>query len=102
LIVRISNSKCTSPTATATQITCTLDIAPAAGQWDVKVIGLNGATPMGAAVAKISVPLTVTSITPNTDLNQLGGDVLTIVGTGFDQIIDNSSIVFSDTTTCTI
>ena len=101
-IVRISNSKCTSPTATPTQITCTLDVAPAAGQWDVKIIGLNGITPIGAAVSKISVPLTVASITPNTDLNQLGGNVLTIVGTGFDQVTDNSSVVFSDSTTCTI
>jgi hypothetical protein len=44
----------------------------------------------------------VTGISPNTGLNQLGGDTLTITGTGFDQILDNTSVVFSDSTVCTV
>ena len=44
----------------------------------------------------------MTSISPNTGLNQLGGDTLTITGTGFDQILDNTSVVFSDSTACEV
>ena len=44
----------------------------------------NGLTPLSADVTAISVPLVVDTIEPYTDLNQLGGDILTITGTGFD------------------
>ena len=37
-----------------------------------------------------------------TDLNQLGGDILTIIGTGFDQVTSGTSVTFSDGTTCDV
>lgn len=47
--------------------------------------------------------MVIDSISPNSDLNQLGGDVLTFSGTGFDSLdISASSVVFSDGTTCTV
>jgi len=94
--VAVANSKCITVTATATQITCTLDIAPAAGSWNVKVTDVNGLIPIASGVAKISVALTVSSVSPNNNLNQLGGDELVFTGTGFDTIKDNTQVVFSD------
>ena len=38
----------------------------------------SGLIPVDASVAKINVSLSVTSISPSTDLNQLGGDILTL------------------------
>ena len=87
-------------TASASEITCSLNVAAAAGSWHVQVRDANGLTPHADGLTAIDVPLSVDTIDPATDLNQLGGDVLTITGNGFDQIIDNTSVVFSDGTTC--
>ena len=90
-------------TATETEITCTLNFLPAAGSWDVKLIDFRGLIPIEETVEKISVDLVIDSITPNTDLNQLGGDTLVFSGTGFDSLdITASSVVFSDTTICIV
>lgn len=48
------------------------------------------------------MPLVVSSVTPNTELNQLGGDILSIVGTGFDPDFSQTRISFNDNTNCTI
>ena len=100
--VGLANSQCGTVTATSGQITCTLTTPAAAGSWDVKVTDASGLIPVDASVAKINVGLTVTSISPSTDLNQLGGDILTLEGTGFDSITDNTQIAFSDGTTCDV
>ena len=75
---------------------------PAAGSWDVEVYEANGLVPIASGVAKIDVPLVITSVSPSADLNQLGGDVLTIIGTGFDTDMTNTSVVFSDSTKCDV
>lgn len=98
--ITLSNSACEDIVATETEITCTLNVGAAAGEWDVKLVDVNGLTPVESAVEKLSVGLTVTEISPSTGLNQLGGDILTIMGTGFDQILDNTTVTFSDGTAC--
>mmetsp|Transcript_33613 Transcript_33613/g.44334 ORF Transcript_33613/g.44334 Transcript_33613/m.44334 type:complete len:308 (-) Transcript_33613:8160-9083(-) len=100
--VVLGNAKCGTVTATETEIKCTLATLPAAGSWDVKVYEPKGLVPVKAGTAKIDVALEVTSITPSADLNQLGGDVLTIVGKGFDSNTAATTITFSDTTKCKI
>ena len=67
--VVLGNAKCGTVTASDTQITCTLAVLPAAGDWDVKVFEPKGLVPIKAGVAKITVALVVDSITPSTDLN---------------------------------
>jgi hypothetical protein len=69
---------------TAISVKCTLASDPPAGSWNVKVYDANGDIPIKAGVAKVEVGLTVTSVTPATNLNQMGGDELTIAGTNFD------------------
>jgi len=67
--VVLGNAKCGTVTASDTQITCTLAVLPAAGDWDVKVFEPKGLVPIKAGVAKITVALVVDSITPSTGLN---------------------------------
>ena len=100
--VVLGNAECGTVTASETSITCTLAVLPAAGSWDVEVYEPKGRVPIASTVSKISIPLVVTSITPDSNLNQLGGDVLTLTGTGFDKDMSKVSVAFSDSTTCTI
>lgn len=102
--VRFSSSECSSGSVTATEnmITCTLISGAASGSWDVQVSDANGLTPLAADIESIEVPLEVDSITPYTDLNQLGGDILTITGSGFDLVTSTTEITFSDNTKCTV
>ena len=74
----------------------------AAGEWDIKLIDVNGLTPKEETVATISVPLSVTNVDPIEGLNQLGGDILTLTGEGFDQVTDTTTVTFSDGTACIV
>lgn len=58
-------------------------LTPAAGEWHVDVRDAEGRADTNAGLAKITIPLTVTSVTPNTGINFNGGSQLTITGTGF-------------------
>ena len=49
----------------------------------VEVLSDDGRVPVNLAVSAINVPLIISTITPSTDLNAAGGDVLTISGSGF-------------------
>ena len=100
--VKFANTHCGVPVTTDTEISCTLVSAPAAGSWNVEVIDLKGLSPLAVDVVAIDVPLVITSITPNSALNQLGGDILNIVGTGFDPDFSKTTIMFSDNTACDI
>jgi len=55
---------------------------------------------------KIKVDCTVTAINPNTDLNVLGGDNLTISGTNFPKFIADNTVDIgfsnSDSTKCVL
>jgi len=100
--VVLGNAECGTVTAEATKITCTLKVLPAAGSWDVKVYEPKGLVPIKAGTAKISVALVVTKVDPATPLNQLGGDVLTLTGKGFDSDTSQTSVKFSDDTKCDV
>lgn len=102
--VKFANAECDGEiVATDTQVTCTLNFLPAAGQWDVKLIDYRGLIPIDTAVSKIDVGLVIDLVTPNADLNQLGGDILVFSGTGFDTLDTSAtSVAFSDSTGCTV
>jgi len=45
----------------------------------------------------------IDSVTPDFDLNQLGGDILVFSGTGFDTLdISQTTVVFQDSTICIV
>ena len=76
---------------TETQITCTLKNAPRAGDHKVEIRDSKGLIPFASGVADINIPLVITSVTPDV-ANALGGDILTIVGTGFPLDINNVKV----------
>lgn len=63
---------------------------------------LSGLIPIDSSASTIDVSLSLTSVSPASGLNQLGGDFLYLSGSGFDQVADNTSITFSDGTTCEV
>ena len=92
--VSLASSKCDSTTIVAsdTQITCTLSTSPAAGSWDVQLKDASGLIPIDSTAGAIDVALSVTSVTPGSGLNQVGGDILTLVGSGFDTRKESMSV----------
>lgn len=69
LRIVLGNTECENIVATATQITCDLKVLPAAGAWNVELYDVNGLQPLASGVAKIDVPLVVSSVTPASGLN---------------------------------
>lgn len=102
--ISVGGTKCGTPTKkTATEIVCKLPSTLSAGNWDATIQTASGSVPIKAGVAKIVAPLTVTSVTPNTNLNQMGGDVLTIAGTGFDAVtMASNTVALTDGTKCPV
>ena len=102
IAIEFANVYCLYDTivATETQIDCTLNAMPAAGSWDVKLIDYRGLIPLDSAIVKLDVALVIDSISPDSLLNQLGGDILTLTGSGFDDGLSNTTIFFSDNTSC--
>ena len=85
--VKFANAECEGTiTASETEITCSLNFLPAAGEWCVEVIDYRGLIPTLDDLDLIDVDLVIDGISPNSDLNQLGGDKLTFTGTGFDSL----------------
>ena len=103
-IIGLAQAKCIATTvvSTATQIECDLNEAPAAGEWNVQIVTPKGLIPIDAAATVITVELLIDSITPGTNLNQLGGDILKIAGTGFSPDLTSNEVIFDDNTGCTI
>jgi len=103
-----------------TNAECTLLAFPSAGSWNAELRSNLGNIPMNVAVTQIDVVGSVSSVSPNTDLNENGGDTLTITGTGFSTtsstsdsgrrlngrnlpaIISNNVVTLSDGTLCTV
>ena len=71
-----------------------------AGDHLVRMIDSSGLIPNSAAA--ISVPLNIASVSPSSNLNYLGGDMVTISGNGFSTDFSVMSVVFDDGTACNI
>ena len=67
--VRLANSVCNEVTASEDEITCTLNVGAAAGEWDVLITDVNGLTPKESSVPKIQVGLNNIDVNPKTGLN---------------------------------
>lgn len=118
IAVKFANTECATVTATETEVTCSLKVQPAAGSWNVRLIDYRGLIPINSTVAAdtrllssdstnsavttIDVALVIDAVSPATDLNQLGGDVITFTGSGFDTDLVLTNITFSDDSTCIV
>ena len=106
--VYFADSKCDPNTITATTqtISCDLETFPKAGDYTVDVQLVLGRIFVMPSITPISVPLTITGIEnftqPGTTLNQLGGDLIKITGTGFSLKQGETSVLFDDQTSCLI
>lgn len=90
-----------APTYTETQIQCTLANAPRAGSIKVEVRTSQGLIPVASGVTAVTVPLVVSAVSP-TNINPMGGNTLTITGSGFP--IDKSfvTVALSDGAKCAV
>ena len=68
---------------------------PRAGSHKAEIRDSKGLLPYADGVADISIALVVSSATPSA-VNALGGDILTIIGTGFPIDRNFVSVTFDD------
>ena len=99
--VKFGPVDCVITSSTDTQISCDLAQDAVAGEW---IAVLN--TQYGEAATSISTPEIVLpevySVSPNTDINYLGGDTLLITGNRFGSDASVVQVVLSDGSTCAV
>ena len=89
---------CVTQTLTSTEITCILNEVGEEGTFNV-VVKAYGEERIPGAINVIT-PFEATSVSPNSDIDVLGGDILTITGRGFPDDIEDISVTLSDGTIC--
>jgi hypothetical protein len=87
-----------------TQITCS--VTPVAGNnWYPIVTTDMGLIPLGSGTTLKNIPLVLSGVTPNTNLNPYGGTILTLTGSGMPQSLANGdtySVTFSGGNKCQV
>jgi len=82
--VILGDVECGATTSDGSTITCALSDDPCAGDYtSVQVITTGGQVPVSATFPTVTVPLTVLMVLDNNNLNQEGGNILVIFGSGF-------------------
>lgn len=89
------------PTYTETQIQCTLAEKPRAGSIKVEVRTGSGLIPVDSGLTAVAIDLVVSTVSP-ASINNQGGDVLTITGSGFPLDPLMASVKLSDGAICAI
>lgn len=106
-----AETSCDLSTATSdgSTVSCTLKNTPAGGSWIAElrsslgnIPNANGNRRMLQSINAINIFGSVNSVTPNTDINENGGDILDIVGTNFSPNIANNQVSLNDGTACDI
>lgn len=100
-VIWFGPTRCTETSNDGSTITCTLDDTRISGEWIVDILTVHGLTPT-TVTTNITVPISVTSIEPNVDVNYLGGTVMTIVGDSFGYDPSVVSVTYEDGTSCDI
>ena len=100
--VTLAKTDCVVSSNDGSQIVCALATPWVAGSWVPEVRDAAGLIPVSDAVAAHTVPLVVTGVAPDLDLNQAGGDILAITGEGFPSTLEGHDLKFrfSDGTDC--
>ncbi|TNV88229.1 hypothetical protein FGO68_gene13028 [Halteria grandinella] len=103
-LVEFSNRPCTGIAVNSgkTQLTCS--VTAVSGDWKPKVYDNQGLIPYITS-AIITVPISLTSVSPSTGVNPYGGNVFTLMGSNFPQALDDGTVFtlqFSDGTACNI
>ena len=89
--VKVGCATCSGITNDGSTLTCTLNHLVQAGNFEPVVKNSLGQIPVASGFTKYSVALFLSTVTPDTDLNPAGGDVLTIGGSGFTSVKTETS-----------
>lgn len=90
--VRFAQSICNIDwlTLTETFFECTLEQEPTCGAWSAEVLTPWGYVPVDVGVSNITVACTISMVTPDTELNVLGYDLITITANNLPyELTDN-------------
>jgi hypothetical protein len=101
LFITLGPVRCIVTSNTDTSISCDLETNAVSGSWIVTVTSTNGLIP-NEITTELLVPVAATSVSPNTSINYLGGDVLTILGDNFGTDASVVTITFDDATKCVL
>lgn len=101
LVISFGPITCTTSSVTETEIQCKLDDTRVAGEWTAVVQTTQGLLP-NEIETPISVGLSVSDASPSTDVNFLGGDVMTITGDNFGYDTSVVSVTYTDGTECLV
>lgn len=94
---------CSVTTHTDTQIDCQLSDTRVSGDWIVQILTDYGLLPNEILSAdSIVIPIVANTISPNTDVNYLGGDLMTITGDSFGYDPSVISVTYADGTICDV
>lgn len=99
--IRLGPVSCTPLTLSAETITCQLDDTRVSGEWIVRIVTIYGRIPNEISTT-IDVPVVANSVSPSTDVNYLGGDVMTIVGDSFGYDESAITVTYDDGTICDV
>jgi hypothetical protein len=98
--ISFAMTPCTQNSAvySETKIECTLTKNPTAGTHWPEVTSRFGKIPVKSSLAKTKITPTYSNTVPNSNLNLLGGDNITLTGTNFPHELATStiSLKFSD------
>jgi len=84
LSLTLGGSDCVISASSDTSITCTLESEPLSGDHLPVVTTVHGLLVLANGITAHAIDLTLTSVAPNSGLNQAGYEVLTLTGEGFD------------------
>jgi hypothetical protein len=82
-------------------IVCELEDTVVSGDWKAYILTEYGLIP-NAIASSIEIPVVATAISPNVDVNYLGGDIMNITGDSFGYDISAISVTYQDGTTCDV
>jgi hypothetical protein len=99
--IRLGPVGCTPQSLAADTITCQLDDTRVSGDWVVRIVTVYGRIP-NEIDTTILVPVQADSMLPDSNVNYLGGDVMTISGDHFGYDANAISVTYDDGTICDV
>lgn len=100
-VIWFGPTRCTETYNDGSTIKCSLDDSRITGNWLVDILTVHGLTP-NSVKTNLTVPLSVSSISPSTDVNYLGGNVMEIRGSNFGYDKSVVKVTYTDGTVCDV